>query len=118
MLPFRLVYHENYDLHLGAHVFPSKKYKLLHDRLMRAGFAHAEDFVAPEPATDEDILLAHDAESVGKLRNGTISYQDILKLEIPYSRQMVEAFWLATGGTIAAARRALEDGVGFNIEIG
>ena len=26
MLPFRLVYHEQYDLHLGSHVFPSKKY--------------------------------------------------------------------------------------------
>ena len=39
---------------------------------------------------------------------GTLSYQDILRLEIPYSRQMVEAFWLAAGGTILAARLALE----------
>ena len=50
-----------------------------------------------------------------KLRNGTLSYQDILRLEIPYSRQMVEAFWLAAGGTMLAARQALEDGVGFNV---
>jgi len=115
MLPFRLVYHENYDLHLGAHVFPSKKYKWLRDRLIRTRFATAEDFVEPTPATDEDILLVHDAEWVGKLRNGTLSYQDILRLEIPYSRQMVEAFWLAAGGTIAAARLALQHGFGFNI---
>jgi len=27
MLPFRLVYHERYDLHFGEHVFPSKKFK-------------------------------------------------------------------------------------------
>jgi len=115
MLPFRFVYHEQYDLHLGAHVFPSKKYKWLHDRLIRTRFAADGDFVIPEPATDEDVLLVHDPEWVAKLRNGTLTYQDILRLEIPYSRQMVEAFWLAAGGTIAAARLALASGVGFNI---
>ena len=115
MLPFRLVYHEQYDLHLGSHVFPSKKYAWLHDRLIRTRFATAEDFAAPEPAADEDILLVHDPQWVSKLRSGTLTYQDILRLEIPYSRQMVEAFWLAAGGTILAARLALETGVGFNV---
>jgi acetoin utilization deacetylase AcuC-like enzyme len=115
MLPFRLVYHERYDLHLGAHVFPSKKYKWLHDRLLRSRFAAEGDFVEPQPATDEDVLLVHDPDWVAKLRNGTLSYQEILRLEIPYSQQMVEAFWLAAGGTTAAARLALESGIGFNI---
>jgi acetoin utilization deacetylase AcuC-like enzyme len=115
MLPFRLVYSEKYDLHLGAHVFPSKKYRWLHDRLLRTRFAVAEDFVEPQPAADEDVLLVHDAEWVAKLRNGTLAYQDILRLEIPYSRQMVEAFWLAAGGTLLAARLALQAGLGFNI---
>jgi acetoin utilization deacetylase AcuC-like enzyme len=114
MLPFRLVYHEQYDLHLGSHVFPSKKYAWLHDRLIRTRFATAEDFMAPEPAAEEDILLVHDPQWVSKLRSGTLTYQDILRLEIPYSRQTVEAFWLAAGGTILAARLALESGVGFN----
>ena len=115
MLPYRLVFHEGYDLHIGEHVFPAKKYQWLRDRLMRTRFAAPEDFLTPEPATDEDILLVHDAEWVAKLRSGTLTYQDILRLEIPYSRQMVEAFWLAAGGTILAARQALECGIGFNI---
>ena len=115
MLPFRLVSHEQYDLHLGDHVFPSKKYKWLHDRMIRTRFAAAEDFVAPEPATDDDVRLVHDAEWVAKLRTGTLSYQDILRLEIPFSRPLVEAFWLAAGGTILAARLALESGIGFNV---
>ena len=118
MLPFRLVYHELYDLHLGDHVFPSKKYRWLRDRLMQTCFAQAEDFIQPEPATDADVLLVHHREWVTKLRSGTLSYQDIQRLEIPYSRQMVEAFWLAAGGTILAARLALKDGVGFNISGG
>ena len=115
MLPFRLVYSEEYDLHLGDHVFPSKKYKWLHDRLLRTRFAAPEDFVAPDPATDQDMLLVHSPEWVAKLRSGTLTYQDILRLEIPYSRQVVEAFWLAAGGTTLAALHALENGVGFNI---
>jgi acetoin utilization deacetylase AcuC-like enzyme len=115
MLPFRLVYSERYDLNLGEHVFPSKKYKWLHDRLIRTHFAAPEDFVEPKPATSEDLLLVHDADWVVRLRNGTLSYQQILQLEIPYSHAMVDAFLLAAGGTTLAARLALECGVGFNI---
>lgn len=115
MLPYKLIFHERYDLNLGEHVFPSKKYQWLRDRLVRTRFAEPGDFVAPEPAEDADVLLAHDAEWVAKLRSGTLSYQDILRLEIPYSRQMVEAFWLAAGGTILAARQALRYGMAFNI---
>ena len=114
-LPFPLVYSERYDLHLGDHVFPSKKYKWLHDRLLRTKFAAPENFVEPEPASDEDLLLAHEAQWVDKLRNGTLTYQDILTLEIPYSQEMAEAFWLAAGGTLMAARQALAGGVGFNL---
>ncbi|MEO8369879.1 MAG: histone deacetylase [Candidatus Solibacter sp.] len=115
MLPFRLVYHERYDLHLGDHVFPAKKYRYLRDRMLRTRFAVPEDFVEPQAASDDDVRLVHDAEYVAKLRSGTLSYQDILRLEIPYSRQMVEAFWLAAGGSTLAARGALECGIGFNI---
>lgn len=115
MLPFRLVYHERYDLNLGDHVFPAKKFKWLHDRLLHSRLATPEDFVEPEPASQDDLLLAHDAEWVAKLRGGTLTYQDILRLEIPYSRQMVDAFFLAAGGTILACRQALEFRLGFNI---
>jgi acetoin utilization deacetylase AcuC-like enzyme len=114
-LPFPLVYSERYDLHLGDHVFPSKKYKWLHDRLVRTKFAAPESFVEPEPASDEDLLLVHEAQWVDKLRHGTLTYQDILTLEIPYSEEMAEAFWLAAGGTLMAARQALAGGVGFNM---
>lgn len=114
MLPFRLVYHEGYDLNLGSHVFPSQKYKLIRERLLRDRFAGPDDFLTPEPATDEDILLVHEPGWVDRLKHGTVSFQEVLRLEIPYSRQMVDAFWLAAGGTTLAARRALRDGIGYN----
>ena len=115
MLPFKLVYHDGYDLNLGSHIFPSQKYRLIRDRMLADGFAQAVDFVEPQPAADEDILLVHQRGWVTRLRNGTLDYLELMKLEIPYSQRMVEAFWLAAGGTTLAARLALEDGIGFNI---
>jgi acetoin utilization deacetylase AcuC-like enzyme len=118
MLPFKLVYHDQYDLNLGAHVFPSKKYKLIRDRLLEEGFAQPEDFVVPEPAPDEDILRVHDRGYITRLKQGTLDYLELARLEIPYSPEMVRAFWLAAGGTTLAARLSLQDGVGFNISGG
>jgi len=115
MLPFHLVYHEGYDLHLGDHVFPSQKFRLIRERLLAEKFAAPEDFIAPEPASDEDLLLVHESGWVQRLKTGTLTYEEILQLEIPYSPEMVRAFWLAAGGTTAAARMALEEGVSFNI---
>jgi len=115
MLPFKLVWHPGYDLNLGEHVFPSRKFRLIHDRLLFERFAEENDFVQPDPATDDDILRVHDHGWVHRLKTGTLGYAELLKLEIPYSRQMVEAYWLAAGGSILAARHALLDGIGFNV---
>ncbi|HEX4595564.1 MAG TPA: histone deacetylase [Bryobacteraceae bacterium] len=115
MLPFKLVYHSGYDLNLGAHVFPARKYRLIHDHLLDEGFAEPMDFVEPQPAADEDILRVHEPGWVQRLKTGTLTPQEILRMEIPYSKQMVEAFWLATGGTILAAHNALRDRIGINI---
>jgi acetoin utilization deacetylase AcuC-like enzyme len=115
MLPFKLVYHPGYDLNLGEHVFPSRKYRLIRDRLLDDYFAAPEDFVEPQPASDADILRVHDPGWVHRLKTGTLTVKELAKLEIPYSPEMVAAFWLATGGSILAARNALRDRIGFNI---
>ncbi len=115
MLPFKLIWHPGYDLNLGDHVFPSQKFHLVREQLLNERFASPGDFVQPELAPVEDLLLVHTREWVDKLRKGTLTYFDILKLEIPYSRQTVRAFFLAAGGTTLAARLALRDGIGFNI---
>ncbi len=115
MLPFKLIYDDAYDLNLGPHVFPSQKYRLIHDRLLAEKFAEPSDFVQPDPASDEDLLLVHDRGWITRLKMGTLDYLELMKLEIPYSRKMVEAFWLAAGGTALAAHLALHDGIAINI---
>jgi acetoin utilization deacetylase AcuC-like enzyme len=115
MLPFHLVYHEGYDLNLGPHVFPSQKFRLIRDRLLEEGFAAPEDFVAPEPASDENLLLVHERGWIERLEHGRLGYEELLRLEIPYSPEMVRAFFLAAGGTTLAGRLALREGVSYNV---
>lgn len=118
MLPFKLVYHDRYDLNLGAHVFPSQKFRLIYEALLRENLATETDFLRPEPASDEDILRVHTGEWVRKLKTGTLTASDVMRLEVPYSPELVEAVWLAAGGTILAGQMALREGFGANLSGG
>jgi acetoin utilization deacetylase AcuC-like enzyme len=115
MLPFKLAYHERYDLNLGVHVFPSQKFRLIREMLLRESIAAPQDFLRPDAASDEDILRVHTADWVRKLKTGTLTPSDAMKLEVPYSPELVEAVWLAAGGSILAAKAALRDGFGSNL---
>ena len=115
MLPFKLIYADGYDLNLGAHVFPSQKFRLIRDRLLEQGIAEPGDFLVPEPAADEDVLRVHSQEYIRKLKTGTLSEAEIARLEVPYSKELVEACWLAAGGSILAGQCALRDGWAANI---
>lgn len=115
MLPFKLIYSDGYYLPIGQHVFPAQKYRLVHERLIETGVAGPEDFATPQPASDQDILLVHTAEYVKKLKTGTLSAREELELEVPYSPELVKAFWLSAGGSILAAQHALNDGIAINI---
>jgi acetoin utilization deacetylase AcuC-like enzyme len=115
MLPFKLVYSDDYYLPIGSHVFPAEKYKCIHDRLLTSGIAEPSDFVTPRPATDQDVLLVHTPRYVEKLKTGTLNAREQLELEVPYSPELVSAFWLAAGGSVLAADHALNDGMAISI---
>jgi len=115
MLPFKLIYHERYDLNLGTHVFPSQKFRLIRRALLDQAIADEDDFLRPVPAADEDILRAHTADWMRKLKTGALTASELMKLEVPYSPELAEAVWLAAGGTILAANCALRDGFSANL---
>ena len=115
MLSFKLIYSDKYFLPIGQHVFPAEKYRRVHHKLIETGIADPADFITPQLASDQDILLVHTPQYVNKLKTGTLSAREELELEIPYSSELVDAFWLAAGGSILAAEQALKDGVAVNI---
>ena len=115
VLPFKLIYSDGYDLSLGAHVFPSQKFKWIREKCLADGLAAPDDFLAPEPAPDDDILRVHTQEWVRKLKTGKLAPWEVMRLEIPWSPATQRAFWLSAGGSTLAARRALSDGCAFNL---
>ncbi len=111
----KLVYSDQYDLNLGSHVFPSVKYRLTKEKLVREGVIAEEDIAEPTPASDEDLKLVHDEDYIHRLKTGTLSSDELARLEIPYSPELARAVWLAAGGSILAGRLALEEGVAVNL---
>ncbi len=110
-----LYYSDGYFADIGEHVFPMLKFSLIKQHLIETGVAREEDFVEPEPATDDDAHLVHTRMYIDKLREGTLTMMEIARLELPYSHQLIDASFLSAGGTIAAVRSSKERGVGVNV---
>ena len=103
-----VVFSPRYQIDIGTHVFPTRKYQLVRDRLLETGTITPSALVEPQPASWEDLALVHTGEYLANLRNGTLSDDDLAQLELPWSVEMVEGFRVMVGGTILAARLAAE----------
>jgi acetoin utilization deacetylase AcuC-like enzyme len=102
-----VVYSPRYHVDIGVHVFPTRKYQSVLARLLDAAIVSASDVIEPQPAAWEDLALVHTREYLTRLRDGTLSDEEAAQIELPWSREMVEAFRTMVGGTITAARHAV-----------
>jgi acetoin utilization deacetylase AcuC-like enzyme len=109
-VPLPIVSHRAYEFDIGAHVFPTAKYRLVRERLLAEGTIAPGDVVEPEPVRDDDVLLVHTRSYVRKILEERLSLQEQMQLEIPFRPGMMKAMWLMTGGTALASRLALEHG--------
>jgi len=113
--PFQLVYSNEYWMvETGRHVFPLQKYRLVYENLLAMG-AKKENFLRPRPAPDEDVLLVHTARYLKRVKSGTLSHAELRALEIRYSPELVRFALLSVGGTVLAARKALECGMAIHL---
>jgi len=114
-MPLPVVWHRAYEVDIGPHVFPTQKYRLVRDRLLAEGTVSDADLVEPEPASDEQVALVHTADYLRKIETGTLSSEEQLVLEVPFSAALREASWICAGGSILAARLALERGIALHL---
>ena len=101
-----IVYSARYHIDIGLHVFPTDKYRRVHDRLIETGICRASEFVEPDPVSWDDLALVHTPDYLAKLRSGAMAIEDIAQLELPWSPDVVEGFRLMVGGTVQAALMA------------
>lgn len=120
-----LVYSKRYEINLAglerAHPFDIHKYSKIARQLVQDGLASAGDFHAPDQLTPEQMLLVHTPAYLESLRSSVAVAR---YLEAPLAamlpawlvdRGILRAFRHASGGTILAARLALQRGVAINI---
>ncbi len=105
----RLVFSPEYQVDYGDHSFASQKFVLAAKEL--APFVH---LIEPAEPSREDLLLAHDPMWVDKILSSSLTASDLERLDLPFSPQISFAHRLAVGGTLLAARHALETGVGLH----
>lgn len=111
------VYTPGYDLEIGPHVFPAVKFGFLYERLAADERFRRHRFVKPDPLTPAQARVVHGRRYIDDL----INLRDkpaLRRSELPLTRQIVDGFFLASGGTLTAARLALEYGRAMNLSGG
>ena len=107
----QFIYSPDYYCDIGAHVFPTVKFRLVYERLTQDADIPPKAFVPPEPCTAEDLALVHTPAYLDDLFAARVTSRTI-PAELPISRQIVDAFRLGSGGTVQACECALEGGIG------
>jgi len=110
-----VVHSLQYHFDIGLHVFPTLKFGAIRKEIVRRGLLRDDEILEPVPATLEQVLRVHDRAYVEKLTQGTLSAIEEAILELPYSKELVTASFLGAGGSILAAQKALERGIGINL---
>ncbi len=104
-----------YTVFLGHHSYPMDKYRLVPERLLAEGTLSPQQLLEPEAATLEDVLRVHTPEYVSALMSGTLERRALLRIGLPWSPELVRRAFMVAGGTLAAARWALEEGLAVNL---
>jgi acetoin utilization deacetylase AcuC-like enzyme len=109
-------YHPGYQVALpSGHPFPISKYPLLKAQLLAEGVLTPGDLLAPEPVDLDALELVHTRGYLGKLTSTGLSASEQRRLGLPWSNALWLRSRLASGGTLLAARAALEDGLAGNL---
>ena len=112
----RVFYTPHYYADIGeGHVFPIRKFEMVRDRLVEEGTLKLTDLWQPEPASVQDVLLVHTGDYVTRLCDGNLTAAELRRLGLPWSKALVRRSFYAVGGTIAAARSSMEEGVASNL---
>jgi acetoin utilization deacetylase AcuC-like enzyme len=93
-----------------GHKFPIDKYRLLRERV-----ENDVTVLESEPVPWEWLAAVHEAPLLERIRTGAMTVREVRGLGLPWSEVLVERGRRSVGGTVAAARRALERGIGMNL---
>jgi acetoin utilization deacetylase AcuC-like enzyme len=103
--------HHGFPLPEG-HRFPLPKYRLLREAVELEGIG---EVCHSEAATWALLGAVHEADYLERVRAGELTRREERALGLPWSPELVERGRRSTGGTVHAARDALDGGLGMNL---
>lgn len=106
----KLVWSPHYKVDLLGHVFPTEKYDLVRKELLSRKLFSEQNFIEPEMPSLGDICLVHTKDYLEDLSNLRLT-QRTYRSELPLTREIVNAYMVAAGGTLLAANIALQEGI-------
>lgn len=114
-MSFPIVYHPRYSASLPAgHRFPMSKFRRLYELLLESQIVDSEDVHEPMPARRSWLELAHTPQYVEGVCSQSLDETSIRRIGLPMDETVVRRSLAAVGGTVLAARLALEHGVACN----
>jgi acetoin utilization deacetylase AcuC-like enzyme len=106
----KLVWSPRYEADLLGHIFPVVKYRLTIQAALKVGlFSESDVIEAPRPSR-EDLLLVHTPEYIDDLSNLKWTHRT-QRSEMALTREIVEAYICAAGGSMEAGKLALDGGI-------
>lgn len=112
----KVFYTDQFHFHLPeGHRFPLEKYVLLRRAIESSDWCEKVELLVPEEAEDEQLLLAHDQNYINRVIDGSLAEKEIRRIGLPWSPELVERSRRSVGGTIAACRAALVDGIALSL---
>lgn len=107
-----IYYPDTPDLPLPTgHRFPARKYRMLREKIMRDGILGNWD-LAPSPLAGlTELQRAHAPEYVRAVLEGTLAPDIQRRIGLPWSKTLAMRSRATVGGSLAAARQALRDGL-------
>ena len=104
-----IIYSDSYYVDIGDHVFPTSKYRILKECIEKDDFLRERcEIIPPEEVGEKIVRMVHEDEYIDKLQTGSLSEEEILTMEVPYSDTIVKASLTCCGGTATTANYALE----------
>lgn len=97
------------------HRFPMEKYNLLPEQLLYEGMATQDNFFAPIPLSDEQVIRTHDAVYWQKLKDQNLTRQEERRTGFPLSQELVAREIIIMNGSVQCAEYALVHGVAMNV---
>lgn len=110
----KFVYSDRYEMDIGAHVFPTDKYRLVREQLLDLSLVLSQEFVEPPEPDMDDIALVHTREYLEDMRSLRWTSRT-RSSELPLTNEIVQGFLLHASGTVLACRLALKDGIAMQI---